>query len=264
MRYYNCATLFFLFFHITMKKGENKISLFIKSKHLCYQVLPIHLSIFIIASSPCHHCCHVIVVSSQCRRHCIIVVSLSSRCCGVIIIALSGCCCCVVVVVLLQCCCCSVVVVVSLLSWCHHCRVVVVSLSLRRCHHHIVVVASSPCHCRCHCVIVIVAVSLSLSLCRCHCHVVAVSLPSHHHHVVSCCHRRMVHTGVLNRGQVHIASPGTLQPWLVSTGDEGQVECTYLLENTDRRTHQQKSTFLIPSYSILLHLIPLILGVRRE
>jgi len=28
--------------------------------------------------------------------------------------------------------------------------------------------------------------------------------------------------------------------------------------------HQQKSTFLIPSYSILLHLIPLILGVRRE
>jgi len=30
------------------------------------------------------------------------------------------------------------------------------------------------------------------------------------------------------------------------------------------RYHQQKSTFLIPSYSILLHLIPLILGVRRE
>jgi len=28
--------------------------------------------------------------------------------------------------------------------------------------------------------------------------------------------------------------------------------------------HQQKSTFLIPSYSILLHLIPLILEVRRE
>src|SRR6267142_1887979 len=28
--------------------------------------------------------------------------------------------------------------------------------------------------------------------------------------------------------------------------------------------HQQKSTFLILSYSILLHLIPLILGVRRE
>src|SRR6267142_485049 len=28
--------------------------------------------------------------------------------------------------------------------------------------------------------------------------------------------------------------------------------------------HQQKSTFLIPSYLILLHLIPLILGVRRE
>ena len=28
--------------------------------------------------------------------------------------------------------------------------------------------------------------------------------------------------------------------------------------------HQQKSTFLIPSYSILLHLIPLILRVRRE
>jgi len=28
--------------------------------------------------------------------------------------------------------------------------------------------------------------------------------------------------------------------------------------------HQQKSTFLIPSYSILLHFIPLILGVRRE
>ena len=28
--------------------------------------------------------------------------------------------------------------------------------------------------------------------------------------------------------------------------------------------HQQKSTFLIPSYSILLHLVPLILGVRRE
>ena len=28
--------------------------------------------------------------------------------------------------------------------------------------------------------------------------------------------------------------------------------------------HQQKSTFLISSYSILLHLIPLILGVRRE
>jgi len=28
--------------------------------------------------------------------------------------------------------------------------------------------------------------------------------------------------------------------------------------------HQQKSTFLIPSYSILLYLIPLILGVRRE
>jgi len=28
--------------------------------------------------------------------------------------------------------------------------------------------------------------------------------------------------------------------------------------------HQQKSTFLIPSYSILLHLIPLILGLRRE
>jgi len=31
-----------------------------------------------------------------------------------------------------------------------------------------------------------------------------------------------------------------------------------------RTGHQQKSTFLIPSYSILLHLIPLILGVRRE
>src|SRR6266850_5858070 len=31
-----------------------------------------------------------------------------------------------------------------------------------------------------------------------------------------------------------------------------------------RRHHQQKSTFLIPSYSILLRLIPLILGVRRE
>jgi len=30
------------------------------------------------------------------------------------------------------------------------------------------------------------------------------------------------------------------------------------------QVHQQKSTFLIPSYSILLHLIPLILGVRRE
>jgi len=30
------------------------------------------------------------------------------------------------------------------------------------------------------------------------------------------------------------------------------------------RQYQQKSTFLIPSYSILLHLIPLILGVRRE
>src|SRR6267142_3800990 len=30
------------------------------------------------------------------------------------------------------------------------------------------------------------------------------------------------------------------------------------------RPHQQKSTFLIPSYSILLHLIPLILGVRSE
>ena len=28
--------------------------------------------------------------------------------------------------------------------------------------------------------------------------------------------------------------------------------------------HQQESTFLIPSYFILLHLIPLILGVRRE
>ena len=33
---------------------------------------------------------------------------------------------------------------------------------------------------------------------------------------------------------------------------------------SDQCLHQQKSTFLIPSYSILLHLIPLILGVRRE
>ena len=37
-------------------------------------------------------------------------------------------------------------------------------------------------------------------------------------------------------------------------------------DNTLTRSlwHQQKSTFLIPSYFILLHLIPLILGVRRE
>jgi len=35
-------------------------------------------------------------------------------------------------------------------------------------------------------------------------------------------------------------------------------------ESDGAKLHQQKSTFLIPSYSILLHLIPLILRVRRE
>src|SRR6267142_2043546 len=35
------------------------------------------------------------------------------------------------------------------------------------------------------------------------------------------------------------------------------------LSTAEAEYHQQKSTFLIPSYSILLHLIPLILGVRR-
>src|SRR6266850_2536734 len=40
------------------------------------------------------------------------------------------------------------------------------------------------------------------------------------------------------------------------------VKGAYL--NGTLKEHQQKSTFLIPSYSILLHLIPLILGVRRE
>jgi len=40
---------------------------------------------------------------------------------------------------------------------------------------------------------------------------------------------------------------------------------TILIETLiKQKLHQQKSTFLIPSYSILLHLIPLILGVRRE
>ena len=34
----------------------------------------------------------------------------------------------------------------------------------------------------------------------------------------------------------HIALPGMLQPLLVSAGDEEQVECTYLLENTDGQT----------------------------
>jgi len=46
----------------------------------------------------------------------------------------------------------------------------------------------------------------------------------------------MVNTGVLDQGQVqagHIASPGTLQPLLVSAGDEEQVECTCFLENMD-------------------------------
>src|SRR6266850_975032 len=144
-------------------------------------------------------------MSLSCRRSVVVIASSWCRCHRVVAVS-SLLHCRGVVVVLLLLCCCSVVVAV-LLSWCRCCRGVI-----------------------------IVAVSLSLSLCRCHCHVVAVSLPSHHHHVVSCCHRRMVHTGVLNRGQVHIASPGTLQPWLVSTGDEGQVECTYFLENTDGRT----------------------------
>jgi len=51
-----------------------------------------------------------------------------------------------------------------------------------------------------------------------------------------------VNTGVLDQGQVqagHIASPGMLQPLLVSVDDEEQVECTYLLENTDIQTSRQ-------------------------
>jgi len=179
------------------------------------------------------------------------------------------CCCCRIVVIVVlslsslsHCHChCRVVTVSSLSSssllHCHcHCHIVAVSsLSLHHCHvvsccHYcrinIVVAVSlslSLCHCCHHCVIVvIVAVSLSLSLCRYRCCVIAVSSPSHHCHVVSCHHRRhrrVVHTGVLDQGRVqagHIASPGMLQPWLVSTGNEGQVECTYLLENTDGQT----------------------------
>src|SRR6267142_1869217 len=81
-------------------------------------------------------------------------------------------------------------------------------------------------HCHCvvlhHCCVVL-----------CHCCVVAVLLLLLH-----CCSHCMVNTGVLDRGQVqvgHIVSPGMLQPLLVSAGDEEQVECTYLLENTDGR-----------------------------
>jgi len=68
----------------------------------------------------------------------------------------------------------------------------------------------------------------------CHCHVIATLLL-----LSCCCSHCMVNTGVLDRGQVqagHIVPPGMLQPLLVSTGDEEQVEHTCFLENTDRWT----------------------------
>jgi len=49
----------------------------------------------------------------------------------------------------------------------------------------------------------------------------------------------MVNMGVLDQGWVqvgHIALPGTLQPLLMSAGDEEQVECTCFLENMDGQT----------------------------
>ena len=49
---------------------------------------------------------------------------------------------------------------------------------------------------------------------------------------------------------------GMVSEVMGSRGSEGAMRALEM--------HQQKSTFLIPSHSILLHLIPLILGVRRE
>ena len=172
---------------------------------------------------------------------------------------------------LLLCCCChcchivAVIVMLLLLSSLHHC-----SHHRRCCVVAVVIITSSLwsslCHSRCHCCVVVIVVLLLLLLSHCHrvmsyhchvvshyccvmlhcCHIIATSC-----HVVAvlccvivvsllcCCSCCMVNTGVLDQGWVqvgHIALPGMLQPLLVSTGDEEQVECTCFLENTDRRT----------------------------
>jgi len=60
--------------------------------------------------------------------------------------------------------------------------------------------------------------------------------------------------GLLDRGWVqagHIASPGMLQPLLVSAGDEEQVKRTYLLENTDRQTDKSQH-FVAAAFTVVI------------
>ena len=78
-------------------------------------------------------------------------------------------------------------------------------------------------------------------------------------HCHCCCHVHLtllVHMGMLDWGQVqagHLASPVMLQPSLVSAGDEEQVECTYLLENTDGQTDRQVRTWKASLLSLSSH-----------
>jgi len=79
----------------------------------------------------------------------------------------------------------------------------------------------------------------------------------------------------LQRRKALVQSRGDDASWIWVSGNErpvwGEVRNAslssvgrVLICVDSQHLHQQKSTFLIPSYSILLHLIPLILRVRRE
>ena len=141
-------------------------------------------------------------------------------------------------------CCCviTVIIVVLLLSS--------LSLLLSSCCHH--------CCCCCH-VVVIVMLLLLLHCCCCHVVVIVALLLLSHCCCCCCCcchvHLALlVHTGMLDQGRVragHLVSPGMPQLLLVSTGDEEQVECTYLLENTDGQTDRQVRTWNASLLSLL-------------
>jgi len=61
-----------------------------------------------------------------------------------------------------------------------------------------------------------------------------------------------------------VFAPEITEQWLTVYMDNMAIHMAELPNETDQQHHQKKSTFLTTSYYILLHLIPLILGVRKE
>ena len=84
---------------------------------------------------------------------------------------------------------------------------------------------------------------------------------AHHLHLLPAAYPGSLLAKDLVTGNLPLPQGSTTRPV-----DNGPTMFTASSATNSRTTpvHQQKSTFLIPSYSILLHLIPLILGVRRE